>query len=60
MTLLQLVSECKRNYVTLIQLMSERKEENDSGTVSIRMELSETWEMSETKVTLIQLVLEKT
>ena len=48
MTLLHLVSERKRNYVTLIQLISERKEENDSGTVSIRMGLSETWEMSET------------
>ena len=58
MTLLQLVSGYKRNYVTLIQLVSERKEESDSGTVSIRMELSETWEMSETLVTLIQLVLE--
>ena len=46
--------------MTLLQLISERKEENDSGTVSIRMELSETWEMSETYVTLIQLVLEQT
>ena len=48
MTLLQLVSERKRNYVTLIQLISERKEESDSDIESIRMELSETWEMSET------------